>query len=429
MRAHRAAAATFVAMILSMSLATGVAEAGGWAGPTVISGWKNGPVTISNSGAWADVASLTLPAGRWVAWAKLYVDNTTTGGAQVTCVLAASGFDPNDVGHQGIVVIGSQAGSDVPSAQPLALSAYAKFGTGGGDFSLSCRAGDVYGSPALAAHWFKIMAMQAGKVTTVNMATNAATNAGSGKPAITMGWLTGPTSIPNRKSVTVARLRLGRGQWWLHASFMLQEADQGWAKCKLKVGRRTYDATVEQVGQGIVATVMDAAIHLSAGQSAKVACKGGTLAATYGSQYASDVHLTAVKLGELQIWGDKSGNYGSGKPRATALADSPAYSLANQAWTEQDVVGLAAGHWMIMAKAFLASDQPLVCKLTAEADYDQTAIGSWGDLTLPLAVVHTFSDWGEAGYACRPSGTGASSDSHVRLTAIKLGSLTNEALP
>lgn len=428
MRAHRAAAATAIALALSMSLATGVAEAGGWAGPNVISGWKNGPASISNSGSSTDVASLTLPSGRWVAWAKLYVQNSTTGGAQVTCALAASGSNPNDVDQQGFVRVGSHSGSDVPSAQPLALSAYAKFGSGGGHVTVSCTAGSVYGSPVLAAHWIKIMAMKAGKVTTVNMANQATTTTGSGKPVIKMGSMTGPRSIPD-KLVTVAKLWLGRGKWWLRASFTVQEADQEWTKCKLKVGKHTYDATVEQVGQGSMVTVLDAAIHQSAGHWAKIACRAGPMVSTYGPQYVGDANLTAVKLGKLQTWGDKTGLYGKGKPRATALADTPAYALANQVWTEQDSEGLGTGSWMIMAKAHVYSDQPMVCKLTAGADYDQTAFDTWGDLTIPLAVVHSFTSWGQAAYSCRPSGTGTTGNSNVRIMAIKLGSLTNEALP
>ena len=63
--------------------------------PTVISGFKKGPVLIANSTTPQLVASLPLSAGIWVAWAKFYVDGVNApNDTDVTCTLGTGARSP-----------------------------------------------------------------------------------------------------------------------------------------------------------------------------------------------------------------------------------------------------------------------------------------------------------------------------------------------
>jgi hypothetical protein len=402
------------------------------AGPTVIAGWKDGPVSVPAADQPALIATLPLPAGRWVAWAKLYVakaysrDPITFAG--VRCTLRPS---------QRVAVVSSatarvgSGGSPWPARQPLALSAAASFGDAGGTLSLRCAASHEQPGGPVSAHWIKIMAMRVGTLTSVRLADGATTTLGSGSPKAVVGSSGGVVTMPHGTTKTIGRVWLAAGAWWVRTSFTFNGNYRGYANCKLVLGTSLGDSATIETGQGgPLVTVMDAAAWSSSGRWAKVVCKGGSHAPDPEdpTNEVRDVHLSAVKLGTLVIQGPRGGSstYGSGWPRGKFRTAAERY-LPEQQWSTLVSVPVEAGRWMFLAKAEVAADAPVTCQLTAGSDFDRTALGDWGDSTLPFAVVHRFTGDGAARLRCRASSSGA----HVRgirVMAFKLGSLQNKPL-
>jgi hypothetical protein len=419
MHARPLAAAAAVSTILLASLVP--AATAGWAGPTVISGWKNGPVTIPTDDA-VQVAALSLPAGRWIVWAKLFVENDGTGQASVSCLLEGGIEDSRN--GEATVTLDSPAGP-YGGIEPLALTASALATNGPSFVDLQCWVNSASGTPVLSARWVKFMAMRAGSLTHVDLSHGSTVTYGSGKPKVILGWR-GGGSIPKGEWASVGKLWLGRGSWWVRATFTIHEDGQlGYADCRLKVGKQTRDETVFDTQHLSVGAVLDTAVHLSGGRYVKVVCKGGTLGASYGAQAVDDLSISAVKLGTLATVGDDGQHqYGSGKPKVSFSSSTNSVDLPNQQWSAVGTLGVQAGSWMFLSKATAYGDQLVECRLVASADWDQTNADGWG-LALPFGVVHSFASAGSAGLSCRPSSNGQSAVGQVRMAAFKLGSLTN----
>jgi hypothetical protein len=86
-----------------------------------------------------------------------------------------------------------------------------------------------------------------------------------------------------------------------------------------------------------------------------------------------------------------------------------------------------AGKYVIWGKLYVASGAAsVVCQLVAGGDYDESAVlGSTQPLTLSLNVVHDFSGAGSADLRCRTVGGAGGAASFIKITAIRVGNLTN----
>jgi hypothetical protein len=119
--------------------------------PWVKSGWKNGPVTVSRS--FGDVASMALPAGKYVVFAKLWLWSDASGTHLTDCKLTLGGSwdwvyeETPQVNHEAIAL--NVAGE---LTQP-------------GRVYLGCRT-DAKG---VSANWIKITAIRAGNLINVSL--------------------------------------------------------------------------------------------------------------------------------------------------------------------------------------------------------------------------------------------------------------------
>jgi hypothetical protein len=399
-------------------------------GPSVIAGWKDGPVSVQAADQPALIASLPLPAGRWVAWAKLYVAKANSGDtfANVRCTLRPS--HRVALVSSALVRVGS-GDSPWPARQPLALSVAATFADAGGTVSLRCAAFHEQPGGPVSAHWIKIMAMRVGTLTSVRMGDGSTTTVGSGSPKVVVGSSSAEVTMPHGTTKTIGQVWLGPGAWWVRTSFTFDGTYQGYANCKLVLGTSLGDSATIETGQGgPLVTVMDAAAWSSSGRWAKVTCKGGSHVPQPDEpeNYARDVHISAVKLGTLVTQGPRGGSstHGSGWPRGKWRTAAARY-LPEQQWSTLVSVTVGTGRWMFLSKAEVAADAPVSCRLTAASDFDRTVLGDWGDSTLPFGVVHRFTQDGSAKLRCRAASSGA----HVRgirLMAFKLGWLQNKPL-
>jgi hypothetical protein len=426
---HPTGIVTRIAAAVVLSVACAAAISGATAarsqGPTVISGWKDGPVSMPPFGSPLLMASLQVPSGRWIAWAKLFVAyNEADGSSIVTCLLKSSGASGET--NRGVVKVANPDWIP-PSKQPLSLTTPGVFGRGGGSFRVEC--GSQGGLGGVTAHWIKIVAMRVGTLKRVHIGPrNQVTTTGSGSPTVVFGSR-GQVDLPLDQPVTVGSISLAPGAWWIHASFSYEEGPEGYADCELRYGNIVRDSVHIEADHLNVVSVLEAAVTSSTTKVAKVICVGERYFALEGpDQPVTNFRITAVKLGTL-IRDGRGGpsTYGSGWPRAKYKAVASVHATPG-AWATLTQVPVEAGDWLFLAKAEVDANAPdsfapADCQLRAEGDFDQTELGSWGDLSFPFAVVHRFPGSSTATLKCLP--TESTWASQIRLIAFRLGSLLN----
>ncbi len=334
----------------------------------------------------------------------------------VACTLRGSGLDVEV--HRGSVAV---ANSEVltPSKQPLALTTVGHYGASGGHFRVACGADGTAG--AVSAHQIKIMAMRVGTLKRVPY-RGASTTTGSGSPTVVLGSRQGPVNLPQDTPVTVARLWLKPGAWWIRANFTFDDNIGGYAECALSYAGTVRDRAYGETDHVSAVIAMDVAAASSAGQWATVRCTGHMYDELPGGpQFVSDVRISAVKLGRL-VRDGRAGptTYGSGNPVAK-FKSVQSRVLAPFQWTTLTEVDVAAGNWMFLGKAEISLNGPITCQLVAAADNDQVELGTWGVQTFPFATVHRFRNAGKASIRCFLSSSELAQA--IRLTAFKLGSL------
>jgi len=234
--------------------------------------------------------------------------------------------------------------------------------------------------------------------------------------------------VPLSETRTIGRMSLPAGAWAIRTSFSVEEdASGGYVDCKLFYGDVERDNFVSETDHVRVMGVMDTAASSSSGRTASVTCNAENTAGDTTGQTIDNFRISAVKLGSLVRF-DRLGpyQYGSGTPLAKFKA-AGAKSLTVGAWTTLVTIPLEAGNWMVLAKANIGTYQgPVTCQVLMGADYDETALGSWGDLAFPFGVVHSFGSGGSATMRCFASFNASASE--VRMTAFRVGSLQNVAL-
>jgi hypothetical protein len=92
----------------------------------------------------------------------------------------------------------------------------------------------------------------------------------------------------------------------------------------------------------------------------------------------------------------------------------------------------AAGKYVAWAKAYFSNSGvgtsgTVTCGLTAGTDLDasQTFLASGSDFTVANNVVHEFTASGTVDFKCQYVGTGTTNANYIKITAIKVNTLTN----
>jgi hypothetical protein len=399
-------------------------------GPTVVSGWKDGPISAPVSSSLSQVAVLPLPAGRWIVWAKLYVSNDNPdihSQIIVRCrlgVATIAGF----LGHTGTVKVGHEEVS-ISSRHSIALNTSLNFSSDTGKVALRC-AGDEAGA---SLHWIKIMAMRVGTIGLVDMETGNKSTYGTGGPVAILGERAGPINLPEDVTTSVGKLTLASGRWAVRTSFSLVEDADPFFNCRLNVNGVSADSQDISPDEPRAVIVMDTAVWSTNNIKINVTCHGFQSAGDYTTnEFVRDVRISAVKLGTLTTFDNRGRAYdhGSGQPKAWFKAVGPRY-LSSRQWMDVAWLDVGAGKWMVLAKAQVASGTAVTCQLTASSDYDQSATSTFSELALPFGVVHTFAAPGRVRLRCIAPDV-ATGDSEliraIRLTAFQLGSLQNVPL-
>jgi hypothetical protein len=421
----RIAGSVVFALLISLSTMNGVAGSGTSSGPHVVSGWKNGPVAIPTYPTIGLAASLPVPAGRYLVWAKLYVsnDNAEETSRLVTCRLGTNSGD----GHAGTVAVGS-GDTILPTTLPMALATTVTIGRTGGHITVWCFAQLGFGM-GTTARWIKIAAVQLGKLTTIELPNGIQTSSGSGTPTAVVASRAGPVNLPLGVTKTLGQLTLSAGRWYVRSSFTLEEAAVGDFRCRLTLDGAIADVgDVESDGWTVVASV-DGVVSSSSEFDVGMTCKGSEIDAagsgSYGNPTVLNVRVAALKLGTLVTF-DRRGtaqSSGSGTPRLQ-FKTLPGKSLP-AGWTTLGSMDVASGRWLFLSNSH-SSSAVLNCQLRPLPDYDQTYLGSGGTLNVPLIVAHKFLAPGAAGLRCAG---GLADLSSIHIAALKAGTLQNVALP
>jgi hypothetical protein len=153
---------------------------------------------------------------------------------------------------------------------------------------------------------------------------------------------------------------------------------------------------------------------------------------------AYEVPTNAIQSSEIQDGQVTKADLASNAaPDGFSAFDDDTGIICNAVCTEGSLKNLPAGSYAISAKITVeqqdASEGVLVgCKLNAGADFDNAPVdsdvfsGEPGTYTIPMQVVHTFaSNGGTASVNCADNDIGDVTGSNLKITAIRLGSLSN----
>jgi hypothetical protein len=155
-----------------------------------------------------------------------------------------------------------------------------------------------------------------------------------------------------------------------------------------------------------------------------------------GAVTSSDIQDSAVAssdIGDGQV--TKADLAGSAAPDGYSAFDDGTGIICNNFCTEGSLKNLPAGAYAISAKIQIhqndGSDRLFAqCTLNAGIDSDESNgwvnVASEHTVTLPMQVVHAFaSNGGTASVNCKDFDRGNAVGSHLKITAIRLGSLSN----
>jgi len=343
---------------------------GPWDGPQVYAGWKPGPVAIPKSNStFTTIASLKVPGGTWVAFAK-FEGRVPSGGIDVVCDLVA-GSGASESRERGWTRLGVYV-NDERGAGDVALNVVHKFGEHGGKFLLRCRADSTIGT----AHDIRIMAMRVGTLTKFSLGNGTSSSTGSAQPEVVHGYRTSSVAMPASNTLTsVATIPLSAGQWWIRADLSVYKTGDGGVSapygCKLQVGDQTDDVTgamdlasdSTMVDLNIAASVTTPRPTLD---DVRLSCK------SLDAAEVRNIRITAVKLGTLtqvDLTDSSSTISGSGMPMAVHGQRFEAPGLTTS-YANLGSVGLAAGSWMVSAKVSSYSGHTVQCRLRDGVDTD-----------------------------------------------------------
>lgn len=415
---------------LACTLALALPAAAATGGPTVIAAFRDGPVNIHGGGTFGNVASLSLPAGRWLITAKGAVTSPSAPGRFATCRLEA-GSDHDDVKAQHGQL--SLAGGSTP----LTLIVAHRF-TSAGKARLRCKSTGSTGDDKISA--IKLSAMKVGKLT--RRAIGGATSTGgSGSPVVVFAFRNGDQAVPGDSAYhSLGSIPVPAGSWAFIGKAQLFHGSAGSAviDCKLDTSADLDETVNSAVGTSDRAPIgLAIEHHFAAAGSATLACRSGALF------HVSLIKLAAIKAGTLVRTpiGAPGTTSGSANPRIDfAFADGPLAVVKNST-ASVGSVAIPAGNWSVRAKLFVVGtpfapidEFNVKCQLTLGSDVDAEMVELVPSVGMPafglsLQAVHHFSADGTASVDCGfKGGPGTVAAHDLRFIAVRAGSLTNTAL-
>jgi hypothetical protein len=395
------------------------------------------------------MAALNVPAGRWMAWAKMQLDYVGTGLTRVRCQLAAVPDSPQKTApansQAGYLKVGAAA-EDVLDVETFALSAAWNSTSSGASFRLRCNYEN--GAPVvgglITANRIRIMALSVGRMrfTPLTISGGLATaNPGFEPPIAEPGPVGGSRTASVERAVmghrqadlavpagtapqTVATLPLPQGNWWARATFTvlsLNGAEAGVpvndVECRLVMAPEDPSGAASAPDQNTARVhgfpgweedrhmmLLDAAGSVPAGGAARLQC-----AQTYGiaDLVLRDIRVSAVKAGTLEIREWDTGTtttIGSGAPVIIHLIDRDSAGGF-------PLIGLDPARWLLMAKVNL--HHPVVtnefndCRFTVlgPSDEDWSGLRYRFGTGVPFQIIHQDTVYRDAGIdACEADG-------------------------
>ena len=422
-----------IALSVALLLVSGVAASaepnpGPWNGPVVYAGERAGPIAISGSSNFTTIASLTVPVGTWVAFAKMdaHVEEIDQ---DVVCELTSPGEYQRVRTRTGEIYYWSD-----PGAANVSLNIVHTFTDLPGKFRLRCRAED----PGVTARNIRIMAMRVGTLTEHSLESGNATTTGSTRPEVIHAHSQSAVSVNTGYFTSIATLPLPDGQWWIRADLSVG-SENAWTdyECQMTVGGQTdaVDGRLEP-GEATMVSFNIAAIITprTTVDDVRVRCKN-----FYDRPIdAGQISITAIKLGTLSridLSNGSSTTSGEGKPVAIHAQRLTSPHLGKTYKNVGDV-GLG-GKWIASAKVTSTGIETLQCRLRDGQDSDQS-IEELPDngRTMAMQTASSGSTRTRRSLAlqCRdpdhePQLLGFKAKvTYVKMTALKVGTLTFRSL-
>ncbi|HYI23376.1 MAG TPA: hypothetical protein VEX62_12175 [Candidatus Limnocylindrales bacterium] len=393
----------------------------------VYAGERAGPVTISGGSNITTIASLTVPVGTWVAFAKMdaHVEELAR---DVVCELTSPGE------YQRIRTRAGAAFHEAPGVANVSLNVVHTFTDLPGKFRLRCRAED----PGVTARNVRLIAMRVGTLTEHSLELGSSTTTGSTKPEVIHAHTQSAVSVYSDNFRSIATLPLPDGRWWIQAYLSVVETESSGApigyECQMTVGGQTdaVDGTLDP-GDATMVSFNIAAIITprTTLDDVRVRCK-----AEFGGAFeAGQMSITAMKLGTLtrvDLAGGSTTTSGEGKPVAIHGQRLTAPDL-DKTYKNVGEFGFG-GSFIASAKITAIDGETVQCRLRDGLDSDQS-MEEYPDYGRTMAMQIASSDsprirrtlsvqCRDPDYASQPAGD----VEYVKITALRLGTLTFRSL-
>lgn len=394
------------------------------ASPTVIGVHRNAAVDVHGNSTFGTVAQESLPAGNWMITAKgelfgyvsliriecqlvigptLYKSRvwTTAGGTgSVKDMTLLMGYHLNTTGK-------------------VVLKCYSDVGTG-----------DVL-----------IRDVQLSAIKLGTLTNDVGTYTASAGPRAFEHNNLSPQSVSGGAFQTVGQLSLPAGTWFLQSAVWvgldINAPDE--LQCRLRSG-----TSAQLIDQSELETTehddwigLEGVVHLASPETVNVDCED-----VLGPYGVFEATLTAIKVGTLTLRhlvpGGAVTTTGSGNPFVVEGYSDDAKSIATSATLKQtDAVPLGSGSWLVSAKLSVgvsdSSTETVNCQLRLGSRVDNARSKadassqqwSWQSMALTGNLTSTT----KAQLLCDQTSSSLAGRFHVRITAIKLGSLTDTLLP
>ena len=294
-RASAIGGATLAALLCITALPV-PAGAATWAGPELISAEVSGLIEVPKDGTQHIIASVDLPAGRWLTTATA---NLSARGIS-SCTLGRG----TEVQTQYLNVDSTATGTLYENwTQSAAVFIQAvRIPAGGGTVVFKCilASGE---DPRLRVGQTRLDAVRVGTLTTRDMASSETTKVGSGSPEIVFGQRDLVTTVDSLEPVTVGRIDLPAGRWWVRAVVPMARGSAGsgptevYANCTLKLGSTTASA---RLGFSDTSRRNSAALQVAGALTAsgKATVRCGLVDGTTAT-VAQGVRIVALRVGTL----------------------------------------------------------------------------------------------------------------------------------
>jgi hypothetical protein len=427
-----------ISVLLGLSAVAGIpaVTVGATTDPTVYEKHHPDPVGIPQSTSPA-FAPLTVPAGRWIAWARLVVftDGNTR---RVRCTFTASNGGsgrPMATASQTAYVTTESYDNDI-----INLSASLKSLQHSVTFSLRCV--DESATPPTAqpkAYQIRIMAMRLTSITQAEITDTTSASQRTTAPAILIhGYRNLDIAIPHSNVAhTVASLPLEAGLWSIRASFSVVSVGGtggGANNGSCRIGLATNGSVrVLPTGDRVFLNNGNPG-HDEDRQnyyldtSGKLSDPGALRMQCWQTQGSGDLvvrrlRITALKLGTLKIasatTGDPSLSYGrGGLPYSRYARRQESFTISTELGEVIGRLKLPAGRWLLYAKLNYNSET-VICELDTEIRGDE-GVDTIGE-QITLTFVASLTEPGEVTLTCgKFVESGPIEYSYVHITAIRV---------